>query len=223
MKGLGSQRCIEVLYNGQSCKHLEVEGMDFCLRHMPESLLEEAEAVTGVRRCRRCREHAEEGTDPPACKAHKPERAAKAQLVLMQGRMADRAAEIVTQHAAELENPPPLNDPYGELMAVTAEMRTWKDLLRRKVASLQRYGYAGKAGEQMMTDVLLYTQAMRDVAQVLLAVGRLNIDARLLGIREKTAVMLERALDLAFEEAEIPLEKRPKARETFRRNLKVVA
>jgi hypothetical protein len=223
MKGLGSTRCIEVLPSGRGCRYLEVEGMDFCLRHMPPSMLEEAEAVTGVKRCRQCSELAEEGTDPPACKAHRPERIAKAKVVAIHGGMVDRANEIVAMHAAELEDPPPLNDPYGELMACTAEMRTWKDILRRKVASLNRYGYAGKTGEQMLTDVLLYTQAQRDLAQVLLAIGRLNIDARLLGIRQQTAAMLERALDIALEDAEVPLEKRAHARETFRRNLKVVA
>jgi hypothetical protein len=226
MKGLGSRRCIEVVPSGRGCQNLEVEGMDFCLKHMPDELLAEAEEVTGVRRCRHeagCREYAEPETDPPACRKHKPEKIAKGKIIALHAGMGERATEIVAMHAHELENPPPLNDPYGELMAITAEMRTWKDILRRKVAGLTRYGYQAKAGEQMQTDVLLYTQAMRDVAQVLLAVGRLNIDARLIGIRQQTAASLERALDLAFEEADVPLDKRQQARETFRRNLKVVA
>jgi hypothetical protein len=223
MKGLGSAKCIEVVPSGRGCQYFEVEGMGFCLKHMPDEMLEEAEEVTGVKRCRQCRDYAELATDPPACKKHRPEKLARAAVVAITSKMPDRANEIVTMHAAELENPPPLNDPYGELMAITAEMRTWKDILRRKVAGLTRYGYQAKAGEQMQTDVLLYTQAMRDLAQVLLAVGRLNIDARLIGIRQQTAASLERALDLAFEEAEVPLEKRQQARETFRRNLKVVA
>lgn len=199
--------------------------MEFCLQHMPGSMLEEAEQVTGVKRCRHgdCRELAEEWTEPPACIKHKPARLAKVNLALIHGRMPERAQEIIDEHEADLENPDPITDPYGELMAVIGELKTWKDILRKEVAKLNRRGYAGKTGEQMLTDVALYTQALRDLGGVLLSTGRLNLDARLVGIRQQTVEMMDRALDLALEDSGVPLEAKAKARETFRRHLKVVA
>jgi len=225
MRNLGSVRCIDSDAGGRRCQRYEVEGMEFCLRHMPASMLEEAEAVTGVKRCRHgvCTELAAEGTDPPACSKHKPAQLAKVSLALLHGRMPERAQEIIEQHAADLEHPDPVTDPYGELMAVIGELKTWKDILRKEVAKLNRRGYAGKTGEQMLTDVALYTQALRDLSGVLLSTGRLNLDARLVGIRQQTMEMLDRALDLALEDSGVPLDRKGHARETFRKHLKVVA
>ena len=221
MKGLGSARCIEVKPSGRQCQRLEVEGMEFCLQDMPESMLEEAEAVTGVRRCRQCRELADEGTDPPACKSHKPTRGKVLQMV--RGQAAEIAQQIVEEYGELLENAPAVNDPYGELMAVTGELKAWKDIVRRKVGTLKKFGYAGKTGEQTTAEVMLYTQALRDLSSVLLSIGRLNLDARLVGIRQQTVEMMDRALDLALEEAGVDYGKKTEARRTFRKHLKVVA
>jgi hypothetical protein len=52
---------------------MEIEGLDYCLHHVPDELLEEAEAIVGFRRCRSrfgCRQYAVAGTDPPVCKNH---------------------------------------------------------------------------------------------------------------------------------------------------------
>jgi hypothetical protein len=225
MKNLGSARCIDFDAGGRPCQRFEVEGMEFCLRHMPESMLAEAEAVTGVKRCRHgsCTELAEEQTDPPACRKHTPARQAKAKLSVIYGQMPERAQEIIERHAADLENPDPVTDPYGELMAVIGELKAWKNILRAEVAKLNKRGYAGKTGEQMLTDVALYTQALRDLGGVLLSTGRLNLDARLVGIRQQTVEMMDRALDLALEESGVPLDKKGAAREIFRKHLKVVA
>jgi hypothetical protein len=225
MRGLGSVTCIDRNAGGRPCQRLEVEGMEFCLQHMPGSMLDEAEAVTGVRRCRNgvCRDLAEEHTDPPACRKHKPASLAKAKVTHIYSQMPERAQEILTEHAADLEHPDPVTDPYGELMSVIGELKAWKDILRAEVAKLNRRGYAGKTGEQMLTDVALYTQALRDLGSVLLSTGRLNLDARLVGIRQQTMEMMDRALDLALEESGVPLDRKGQAREIFRKHLKVVA
>lgn len=221
MNGLGSAKCIEVIPSGRQCGNLEVEGMEFCLKHMPDSMLEEAEAVTGVKRCRQCHEYAAESTNPPACTRHKitPGKVLK----LVQGQAAEIAQELVETYAEQLEHAPPVNDPYGELMAVTGELKAWKDIVRRKVGNLKKFGYAGKTGEQTAAEVALYTQALRDLSSVLLSIGRLNLDARLVGIRQQTVEMMDRALDLALEEAGVDYGKKTEARQTFKRHLKVVA
>lgn len=230
MKGLGSQPCIEVRPSGRPCTNYEVEGMEFCLQHMPASMLAEAEQITGVLRCHRgpdgpasCREYAVPGTD--ACRAHSPARQAKAQLALVQGKAVERAGQLIEEHSADLENAPPVNDPYGELMDVAGELRAWKDILRGLVVSLERnYRYRNsETGEQTRAEVILYNQALKDFAQVLLAIGRLNLDARLVGIRQQTVEMLDRALDLALERAKVPYAEKDAARKVFRDNIKVVA
>lgn len=221
MNGLGSSRCIEQLPSGRQCQNLEVEGMEYCLKDMPERMLAEAEEVTGVRRCRQCREYADEGTNPPACKSHKVTPGKVLQMV--RGHAAEIAQEIISERGSELENAPPVNDPYGELMAVTGELKAWKDIVRRKVGNLKKFGYAGKTGEQTTAEVMLYTQALRDLSSVLLSIGRLNLDARLVGIRQQTVEMMDRALDLALEEAGVGFDKKTEARQAFRRHLKVVA
>ena len=230
MQGLGSSRCIEALASGRQCSNYEVEGLDYCLKHMPSDLLAEAEEITGVKRCRNspagefaCHEYAAEGTYPPACPAHKPAAKARKHLAVINGQAAELAQQIVTEHALDLEHAPPVNDPYDELMRVTGELKMWKDILRAKVGSLKRLGYAGKTGEQTMAEVALYTQALRDLSSVLLSIGRLNLDARLIGIRQQTVEMLDRALDTALEEAGVDYGKKTEARRTFRKHLKVVA
>jgi hypothetical protein len=223
MNGLGSDRCIEQLPSNRQCQNLEVEGMEYCLKHMPDQMLAEAEAITGVRRCRQCREYAAESTEPPACPSHKPAAKAKAHLALVNGQATEMAQQIVSEHGHELEHAPPVNDPYGELMAVTGELKVWKDILRAKVGNLKKLGYAGKTGEQTMAEVALYSQALRDLSSVLLSIGRLNLDARLVGIRQQTVEMLDRALDLSLEEAGVDFGKKTQARQTFRKNIRVVA
>lgn len=229
MNGLGSIRCIEVIPSGRPCKHYEVEGMEFCLHHMPEPLLAEAERVTGVLRCHKhpdgwavCRELAVPGGEH--CANHNPARRARAQLALVQSEAVTKAGQIISQHHDSLEHPDPVNDPYGELMDVAGELRTWKDILRGMVVALERkYRYSAEAGEQTRAEVILYNQALKDFAQVLLAIGRLNLDARLVGIRQQTLEMLDLALDLALEKAGVSYEDKDKARQVFREHIKVVA
>jgi hypothetical protein len=226
MRGLGSVRCIDSDAGGRQCQRMEVEGMEFCLQHMPDSMLAEAEQVTGARRCRHgiCHDIAEDGTSPAACPKHKPARLAKAHLAVIQGQAVDRAGQIIAEHAADLEHPDPMTDPYGELMAVTGELKAWKDILRAKVVKLEnQLRYQGKTGEQTRAEVMLYSQALRDLSSVLLSIGRLNLDARLVGIRQQTLEMLDRALDLALEDSGVPLDRKAAARDTFRKHVKVVA
>lgn len=229
MNGLGSARCIEVRSNGRPCGNLEVEGMEFCLQHMPDDLLAEAEAVTGALRCHQspdgyyaCREYAEIGGD--YCKGHSPGKRQRVQLQLLQGQVAGRAHQIIRENGTRLAEAQPVSDPYAELMAVTGEMREWKNILRELVEKLEnRLRYSTDHGEQLRAEVALYNAALKDLAGVLTAIGRLNLDARMVGIHKQTVDMLERALDLALERAKVPLEAKQDARDTFRANIKVVA
>lgn len=229
MNGLGSARCIEVIPSGRACQNYEVEGMEFCLKHMPETMLDEAEQVTGVLRCHRhpdgraaCRELAQTGTDH--CAGHNPAKQARMTLVAIQGQAVERAGKIIAERHDDLEHAPPVADPYGELMDVAGELRAWKDILRGMVVALEHsFRYRGELGEQTRAEVILYNQALKDFAQVLLAIGRLNLDARLVGIRQQSVEMLDRALDLALEKAGVSYADKDEARKVFREHIRVVA
>src|SRR5215813_12770035 len=60
-------RCKGITAASQFCREFEIEGLEYCLHHVPGDLLEEAEEITGMRRCRKpgCTEYAVEGAEPP--------------------------------------------------------------------------------------------------------------------------------------------------------------
>ena len=52
-RGEGPGLCVENSRIGVPCTHHEVLGLEYCVWHMPDDLLEEAEQITGWKRCRR--------------------------------------------------------------------------------------------------------------------------------------------------------------------------
>jgi hypothetical protein len=202
MRGEGTIRCA----SRSGCTNREIEGLEYCLAHMPDELLAEAEAITGVRRA----------SQPRGVSPHRA-------LRVISGEAMVRAGEILGQHGAELMNPQPINDPYNELMICAGEILAWKNVLRGHVAELESFGYMGKAGEQIRADVALYERSLTEYSRVLRDIARLNLDARLVGIRQQTADKVERAIDQALTASGLPLEQRAKARQTVREHLKVVA
>jgi hypothetical protein len=65
--------CAGTTRAGQPCRIPEIDGLDYCLQHMPDELLEEAETITDFYRCHHesgCRSYAVAGTVPPRCKCH---------------------------------------------------------------------------------------------------------------------------------------------------------
>ena len=85
-----------------------------------------------------------------------------------------------------------------------------------------RYGTEG-GGEQLRAEVAVLERAMDRCGKLLTDLARLNIEERLAAVREATARMLEQALDVALEASGVSLDGKAKAREAFRRNLRIVA
>jgi hypothetical protein len=234
--GFGTALCASKRRDGQPCGNVEVEGMEFCLQHMPDDLLEEAEAVTGFNRCRKnfgspeaCNKYAVAGTIPPCCQAHGANEGANmlkgAALRLLNGGAEQRGTELIAEHGNDLANAQPVQDPYRELMQLAGEMRAWKNLLRDRVALLKanQYRYQGRAGEQTRAEIVLYERSLERLGSMLVAIAKLNLDARLVGIRQETLKMLDRALTQAFTKAGVPPEKAIEARETFRKHLTIAS
>lgn len=234
--GFGTALCIGRRKDGQKCGNVEVEGLEYCLHHMPDELLDEAETLTGFRRCRQdfgtpdaCHYYAVAGTDPPMCKNHGANvgshQSGLAALRVINGGAEARAAVIIAEHGRELAEAQPVQDPYAELMQLAGEMRAWKNMLRERVALLRpaQYRYQGRTGEQIRAEIVLYERAMERLGTMLISIAKLNLDARLVGIRQQTLDMLDRALTLAFTKANVPPEKMEAARETFRAHLKMAS
>ena len=234
--GQGTVPCKGITNGGHRCTTMEIEGLEYCLQHMPDDLLEEAESVIGFYRCRHefgtpgaCRNYAVEGTDPPRCGNHGGVNAGNkskgAALRAIDGQAAEQAARIIAIHGGRLAQAQPVEDPYAELMQLAGEMLAWKNILQERVAMLrpELYRYQGRTGEQTRAEIVLYERAIERYGAMLVAIAKLNLDARLVGIRQQTMEMLDRALTLAFTSAQVPPEKQAKARETFRKHIKIAS
>ncbi len=68
----GTTLCSGLTRRGKPCFCWAIEGLDYCLHHVPDADLELAEAIIGFRRCRHlgCLMYAVACSSPPRCKAH---------------------------------------------------------------------------------------------------------------------------------------------------------
>jgi hypothetical protein len=219
---------------GERCTHREIDGLGYCFAHMPDDLLDEAEALTGYVRCRTrsgepdaCHQFAVKGTDPPACKNHganagsQPWKAAQATVV--DGRVADRLTEIMAEHGDRLISPPPIGDPLSELLDLAAEIRAWKEIMREVTAYLlkrQQMRYSHKSyGEQIRAEVLLYERGLDRLGTILIQIGKLGIERRLAQIQEQQVARVDRALTAALTASGLDLVAQQEARTVLAREL----
>jgi len=219
---------------GQPCSHHEIDGLGYCFNHMPDGLLDEAEAITGARRCRKrfgdpdaCHQFAVKGTDPPACKNHGANIGSNqrkgAAITVVNGRVTDRMVAIMGDHGEALMQPSQIGDPLSELLAVAAEIRTWKEIMRAVVSDLLsrkviRYGHHSY-GEQVRAEVLLYERALERLAAILVQVGKLGIESKLAAIQQQQVDLVDRALTAALTATGLGLVEQQQAREVLAREL----
>lgn len=212
------------------CGNREIDGLGFCLHHVPDELLEEAEELFRCRRCRHasgCRSIAVNGTDPPACKVHganlgsNTSRASSARVV--EGRVQDRMTEIMAEKGDRLLNPRRLANPLTELLVLAAEMAEWKDILKEIVIQLVQKEALRKAhnrvGEQLRSEVLLFERAQERLAKILLDIQRAGIEAKLAQLEERQVLAVEQALAAALNASGLDLLGQEKARQVLRREL----
>jgi len=119
---------------------------------------------------------------------------------------------------------PPVVDALSELARLAGQAVAWKDNMSAKVNELSSLRYESQTGgEQLRAEIALWERALDRCIATLTAMAKLNIEERLAGVRKQTADMMERALDAALEASGAPLDGKAKAREAFKRNLKIVA
>lgn len=130
----------------------------------------------------------------------------------------ERAERLLYQRDAE-----PVTDPLSALQRLAGRAAAWEDIIGEKVNELHSLRYSTEGGEQLRAEIAVMERAMDRLGTLLVQIAKLNIEERLAGIRKQTADMLERALDAALESSGADLDGKQKAREAFKRNLKVVA
>ena len=218
---------------GKRCTKREVDGLEYCLWHMPPDRLEEAEEITGVLRCHHglpddpCHLLATKGTEPPACKNHGANRGSvtskHAAIRRTEAKVMDRMEAIMAEHGEKLLDPPPVGNPLAELLDLAAEMAAWKNIMRDITIYLVQRGTArtfnGKVGEQMRAEVLLFERAQERFAKILIDITKLGIEARLAQIEQQQVDMVDRALTAALAASGLSLIEQDKARGVLRREL----
>ena len=139
--------------------------------------------------------------------------------VIAAAKLEEQAARLLYQRDAA-----PVTDPLSALQKLAGRAAAWEDIIGEKVNELRSIRYSTEeGGEQIRGEIAVMERAMDRLGRLLVDIAKLNIEDRLAGIRKQTADMLERALDTALEASGAPLDGKAKAREAFRRSLKVVA
>lgn len=217
MPGLGDTFCAHVHpVTGRQCTKREVLGLEYCVRHMPDDLLEEAEELTGWKRCRHdfggpdaCHFAAGKGTDPLLCKNHGANRgsvqAERAATRVVEGQIADRLVVILAEYGEKMLAPDPIGNPLIELLELAAEIKVFKEAMRQVTAYLysrQRIRSAhDKVGEQLRAEIILYERAQERLAKILVDITKLGIENRLAAIEERQMAVIEQAMTLAIQRA----------------------
>lgn len=130
-----------------------------------------------------------------------------------------QAQKLLWKHDAA-----PVTNPLEALQHLAGRFAYAEEVIGEKVNDLKSWRYEGEeSGEQLRAEVALLERFMLNLGRFLVDLAKLNIEERLAGIRKQTADMLERALDASLEASGATLEGKAKAREAFKRNLKVVA
>jgi hypothetical protein len=235
--GEGTVRCLGLTASGSRCPENEIEGLEFCLHHMPDDLLDEAEEITGVKRCRdlfgtqfACHYTAIGGSDPPVCKIHGGKDttiAAGSAKRVIEGRVADVASRLAAGDGSvvRLLEPRPIGNPLEELLEVAAVMREWEQLTRRVLTTMNQNHWRytnGKMGEQTRAEILLWERGIVQYANVLIQIAKLNIAKQLVGIRRETLDTLVRITNEALQQSGCDLDGQARARDYLRSHLKVI-
>lgn len=234
--GEGSVKCIEITTAGTRCGNNEVEGLEYCLHHMPDDMLDEAEQLIGYRRCRdlfgepfACRQYAIEGSDPPRCKTHLNEggrRSPATAARVVEGRIQDAASRLAAgEGSIRLVEPRPIGNPLEELLEVAAVMKEWEQLTRRVLTHMNQSHWrytTGKMGEQTRAEILLWERGIVQYANVLIQLVKLNIAKQLVGVKRETLDLIVRLMNEALQASGCDLDGQARARDHLRSNLKVL-
>lgn len=114
---------------------------------------------------------------------------------------ARRTAEQQAHEALGHLQVDPCDDPLTALSQLAGEVIAWKELLADRVSVLCTVGYAGPVGEQIRADIQVFERALDRCAHILGMIAKLNIDERLVRVREAQVRIISDALTGALTDA----------------------
>jgi hypothetical protein len=234
----GPVNCAGRTAGGMPCSNREIEGLEYCLAHIPDDMLEEAEEITGYRRCRHgfgtpgaCRRYAIAGTEPPQCQNHGAPagsvRSKAAALRVIDGQAERQLTEIMAADGGNFfDGAQAIDNPLTELLELAGRIKWLETKLSERIATIDisKWRYTrDRIGEQVRAEVILLERAQERLGHLLVQIAKLNITERLAGIEQRKLDMLERAMTMALQAADVSPEKREVALKVMRRELKAVA
>lgn len=161
----------------------------------------------------RCRRAATPGA--LVCRFHgsrAPQVAAKAAEALAEAEV----REVVTQLGIT-----PVENPLLALQHVAGEVMAWKDAVRQRMETLERWRYSGDAGtEQIRGEIMLWERALDRAANVLGLIAKLNIDDRLARIEEAKITLVVESIGKVLADVGLPVDKQLKAKAEMARLLR---
>lgn len=220
--------------NAARCTNKEILGLEYCLHHVPDEDLEEAESITGWQRCRErfgqphaCRQYAVKNTDPPQCKNHGANagsvssfHAARREI---ENGAQDHLAELMRDDANVMNilNPDPIEDPLAKLLEVAAEIDAMRIFFRDRALQIRNaeWRYKGRDAELVRAEFILWERCQEREAQILISVARIDVHKLMARIGEARVRMMERALDLALQASGADPHGQARAREVLIREL----
>lgn len=131
-------------------------------------------------------------------------------------------AEVRKTAAMVMANAEPVNDPLRALQVFAGRVQAMEAAVAERV-DLLKLGYSSEMGtEQIRAVVSVHMQLLGEVRQTLTAMGRLNIDARLVAIQESTATMVKDAVVATLVALGIKGPAQTEALKVFGRELRVI-
>ncbi len=128
----------------------------------------------------RCRMHG--GGSPQARRA--------AEVRVTEARVAAVVGELVTT---------PCDDPLSALTELAGEVLAWRDVLRREISRLTDLATTDEFGvERAKAVVELYERAMDRASRLLVAIAKLDLDARFVKVTEAQGAIVAAALERAL-------------------------
>lgn len=114
----------------------------------------------------------------------------------------------------------PITDPLRALQELAGRVRAWFDFLEERIGSLRHSSQWDT--EQIRGEVQLYVQAQDSFAKILVDMGKLKIDERLVAIHEATAAMVLDAMKAGFASAGVTGVAQAEAIKVTGRKLRVI-
>jgi hypothetical protein len=133
--------------------------------------------------------------------------------------------ELIRNNNVDIEVPSFDGDinPFEELLKLTAELTTWKNVCLAKVAKLNEDEWrwdGDRAGEQLRSEIVLYERAVKETTDLLVKIARLGIEERLTRIQERQVSIVETAIIRTLQELDLPVDMQAQARSRIIKHLK---